>query len=947
MIKIKPLALSIAVINSGASMAVLAQDTTQSKSGEVIEEVVVEGIRGSLKASMDIKRDSFGVVDAISAEDIGKFPDTNLAESLQRITGVSIDRQNNEGNQITVRGLGPNFNMVTLNGRQMPVASSPELESVSSGTQSRAFNFAEIASESVSGVQVFKTARADAPTGGMGATVNVETARPFDYEDTTIVASIAGIHDTSAEEGDSVTPEIFGMFATQFADGRVGLLANISYSERHFSEVSTHTDGWSRDTPKPLPTVNDGAYEGWCNDASSQCGDAPYVYRPATNISEIQHNERRRTNAQFVGQFAPTDNLTITADYVLSRFERDQSRYQSGLFGVVSPGSVENTRLDSNYTVVSATRTGVAVDALVYENELVIENDSFGINLDWQVNDTLNLTFDAHSSKAQSQPGGELNDNLQILQGPLGNNVDLAYSSSGITATVDDAGAFRDGAPGPVTSFQDIDGYSPLGSVLRNISIENTVDQFQFAANWDFDTVTLTGGLSYIDYEVKTDAISTGFVFQGLGACTGCSSALDVTSIDAPSGFNSVVEFDIDSVLRSAFPTQISSILAGQSPERFIAQEESLAAYFNLTSDLEIGELPGRLSVGLRYEETDVSGTGFVTPPSVLAIVSPTEGEFRVVAGTPEEKVDVDSDYKMFLPSLDFQVSPTEDTVARLSYGKTIARPDLNALRPTTSISDYRPGNSAAARGNPDVKPYSADNFDLAFEWYYAEGSYASVTFFYKEVDDYISTVVEQGPVLDPDGNPLLDPQGRFVDDADPSTPDPEVVSQAGDPEAVFNISSLQNATERSIDGWEFAIQHIFGETGFGMQANYTIVSSDAEYDSDNFSEQSILLGLSDSYNLVGFYEDELFSVRLAANWRDEFLFAENQLRFSNEPVFYDEYLQVDLSASYNISENFNLFFEALNITGEDQKQTGRYSNHFLFENDQEPRYTLGLRADF
>jgi TonB-dependent receptor len=135
----------------GAPSTVLAQDVSADD-----DVIVVEGIRRSLTTSAEIKRNEAGVVDAITAEDIGKFPDANLAESLQRITGVSIDRRNNEGNQISVRGLGPSFNLVTLNGRQMPVSSSPELETINSQTQSRAFNFAEIASESVSGVNVYK-----------------------------------------------------------------------------------------------------------------------------------------------------------------------------------------------------------------------------------------------------------------------------------------------------------------------------------------------------------------------------------------------------------------------------------------------------------------------------------------------------------------------------------------------------------------------------------------------------------------------------------------------------------------------------------------------------------------------------------------------------------------------------------------------------------------------
>ena len=314
--KKNPIAHGIAIA-LGTSMMVSPFALSQEEE-PVLEEVVVTGIRVSMMNSMDVKRDSDGVVDAISAEDIGKFPDANLAESLQRIPGVSIDRSGGEGAQVTVRGLGPNFNMVTLNGRQMPTANSPEQESISSATQSRAFNFEQIASESVSGVYVYKTARANLTPGGIGATIDVRSARPFDFEDTKIVTSVKAIHDSSVEQGDDVTPEAFGMFSTVLMDGRVGLLANVSYSERHYSEPSSHTDGWLRDDP------GSASYGKWCE--NFDCSGVPYVYRPVNNTGEIQHNERTRINGQFVAQFAPTDGLEITLDYVMSDFEIEQDR---------------------------------------------------------------------------------------------------------------------------------------------------------------------------------------------------------------------------------------------------------------------------------------------------------------------------------------------------------------------------------------------------------------------------------------------------------------------------------------------------------------------------------------------------------------------------------------------------------------------------------------------
>ena len=945
---------------AAAAISALTQPTP-ALAEETKEIIVVTGIRSSLERAADIKREADGVVDAISAEDIGKFPDTNLAESLQRITGVSIDRQSNEGNQISVRGMGPNFNMVTLNGRQMPAASSPEQESIASATQSRAFNFAEIASESVTGVEVYKTARANVPSGGIGATVNIKTARPFDFDGTKVVASISGVHDSSVEEGDDVTPEISGLFSTTLAEGTIGLLANVSYSKREFSEISTHTDGWLRDEE------GSDQYTAWCQtsydtlDSSgnviattptgSDCDGAPYVYRPVTQISEIQHVERTRTNAQFVAQFAPVDEFIITADYVLSRFERDQDRYQTGLFGVPSAGAATtNTMLASNYTLDTVTRIG-AGDALVYENELVVDNDAFGLNIDWELSDALNVTVDFHTAKAESQPDGELNDNLQIIQGPLGINFDLAYSGSGVNIDVDDSGANRPGATGPVTEFQDVDGFSPLGSVIRNIEIENTVDQFQFEFDLTLDDAQLVGGLSYIDYEVNTRAISSGFRFQGLGACTGCSDAFTRTNISAPSGFNTVVELDVNDVVAATFPTQIDEIIANTPPTEFGASEETLALFANYTKDFDIADVPATISAGLRYEDTSVSGTGFQNFPLALSIVSETEGFVVPDPDAPDIFVDVREGYTAFLPSLDLSVRPTEQTVARFSYGESIARPDLNALRPVITVSDYRPGQVTASDGNPALKPYSAQNYDFALEYYYGEGSYTSLVAFHKRIDDYIATEVFQEELLDSSGQPLRDPQDRF----DPMVLDPSdptgntilaVTSEPTDPIAEFDVSRSTNSEQRTVSGVELAVQHLFADTGFGLQANYTIVDSNVDFNPNVLTGQAILIGLSDSANLVGYYEDDLFSVRLAANWRDEFLFSENQLRATNEPVFIDEYIQLDLSAQMYLSDNFQLVFEALNLTGEDQKATGRFNNQFLFENKQEPRFTLGIRGE-
>ena len=206
----------------------------QEQASEELEEVVVTGLRGSLKASMETKRDALGVVDAINAEDIGKFPDTNLSEALQRITGVSIDRRNGEGALVTARGFGPQFNMVTLNGRQMPAADAYRCGDAitgGSGGNSRAFNFANLAAEAINAVEVYKTGRADVATGGIGATINIRTARPLDNDGMVLNIGVKAVNDTTNRVGDDFTPEVSGIFSFANDDKTFGFGVSASYPE--------------------------------------------------------------------------------------------------------------------------------------------------------------------------------------------------------------------------------------------------------------------------------------------------------------------------------------------------------------------------------------------------------------------------------------------------------------------------------------------------------------------------------------------------------------------------------------------------------------------------------------------------------------------------------------------------------------------------------------------
>src|SRR5688572_23100020 len=280
----------------------------QDQSAGELEEVIVTGLRGSLKASMETKRDATGVVDAISAEDIGKFPDTNLAESLQRIPGVSIDRVNGEGGAVTVRGFGPGFNLVTLNGRQLPAAHVGTITgnptTVGAQGTSRSFDFSTLASEGVSGLEVFKTGNAAAPSGGIGATINIKTIRPLDSGNRASVG-VKAVFDGGSDY--EATPELSGLVS--WANETFGISAFASYQERKSGSRGISVEQFQfLDYSPTLPNFLPG----------SQVVNAPAtgsLIALPSNIGISEANiERERLNGMVTLQWAPGENTTITAD---------------------------------------------------------------------------------------------------------------------------------------------------------------------------------------------------------------------------------------------------------------------------------------------------------------------------------------------------------------------------------------------------------------------------------------------------------------------------------------------------------------------------------------------------------------------------------------------------------------------------------------------------------
>ena len=980
--KLSRLAVSLSLITGASVMApVYAQDAETDKASEEIEVIQVSGIRGSLIKSMDVKRSSVGVVDAISAEDIGKFPDTNLAESLQRITGVAIDRANGEGSKITVRGFGPDYNLVMLNGRQMP-ASSLEATSASS---SRSYDFANIASEGVAGVEVYKTGRSTISTGGMGSTINILTTKPLNAPGMKATFGVKGLMDQSTEEGSNITPELSGLYSNTFDDDKFGVAISGSYQQRDSGNVQANTGGW-RTFPGNINGYDWGGgnadWGGLIPDGENAHQNYPAadsIYSVPQSLGFAFHEiERTRTNGQLVLQYKPVDSLTTTLDYTYAKNEvSDRYNDVSAWFnfgpssGVWSDGPVAAPIV---YSEAFAAPGDLAMGGGQFAT--VNENKSLGFNAKWQVNDNLNLELDYHDSSAESRPDS-----------PFGSNNVIGMATFVRTLTT---ARFDTDLPTLVIGYPD--GFSGIraedmrvtGSSFRNSQMRSDVEQLQLRGKYVFDE----GVLNSIDFGVTSSETQNRSAFSnvqqdnwgGLGGAGDIDPSvfkLDqlADNFDASVSSDMLKEFfrwDFNTIRQIANDTYGDLGSVGDCGTSFCASsipnvdrpttEEQQAVYVQLNFAGEIGDRPYGLTAGVRYEKTDVTSSALV--PVYSGIAWTGNNEFSLVETGEFAYTNLTGSYSNVLPNIDFNIEVVDDVILRASVSKTLARPSYADIQGGQTLNSLvRFDGGTGARGNPDLDPFESTNLDLTAEWYYDEGSYAAIGYFAKKAKNFIgrTTVEEQTfnlphPVQGARYAEAVAAVGSdltavrdYIKTNYPETLDENgfILGVPGDAPATFDITIPVNQDDAKLYGWEFAVQHLFGESGFGVIANATLVNGDFDYDNFSRSEQFAILGMSDTYNFVGFYDKDGIQARLAYNWRDKFLASTvNTLGLQN-PIYVEAYGQWDASASYDLNENMTFFIEAINLTNESTRSHERNSLQLVNYSETGRRFAIGARYKF
>ena len=1015
---------------SGLSGVALAQDDT------MLEEVVVTGIRASLERSMDIKRDSAGVVDAISAEDIGKFPDTNLAESLQRITGVSISRDNGEGSQITVRGFGPGNNMVTLNGRAMPTASTNN----GGGGDSRAFDFANLASEGVSGVEVYKTGKANMATGGIGASINIKTAKPLDNPGFVASVGAKAVMDTTNRAGDDVTPEVSGLFSWSNDSGTFGVALSASHQQRDSGTVGATVNDWGI---FEWDSVN-APQRAWNNADVEVIGTPPAEGQLYSRFFDLRYEftdtQRTRDNAQLTLQFAPTDNFTGTVDYTFAENEiashlgqtgnwmQTGGRLQAVEFDDQDIATMIYAREDYRNRDANGNVTGGAVDEGFEQQwrEQTNTLESVGINLEFQVNDALSFTLDAHDSEMHSRGTGPYGTGSIRLALAAPVVVDREWWFGGEFPTYlnvyDDSVRQRsqeniDQQPWPRNGMVDPSDVSSTMLNMNQADQTSSVTQIQLDGRIDFDNGHFDFGIESREMESDTRRYATGNI--SLGNWDG----------NYPGEFGDLVQpFDIQGEFDDWTPREggygfianavdmyehalglprYSEILPPDLTQNAhnIVVEEMLSAYFQIALNGELGNMPYSVLTGLRYETTDVDSSS-LSSSYFWRWESDNDISINADPDQPQSLVSAEADYDNLLPSFDLTLNLTDDLVSRFSFSKTIARAGLGSLG--VSASNFGSGGGptylgfvpTATASNPALLPLESTNFDLSLEWYYDDASYASVGIFEKRVKNFIGSeqvdrellgirnstngprvqeaaaqlaaagilvddvtlhgqtvfneFVVQGNSYHPDwvaefGNVPYDPLDNTQNVFLSTHPDWNIYDNATDPLAVFRTTTPNNGRDAKIHGMEFAVQHFFGDTGFGVQANYTVVRGpDLGFDDLGPTDESqfALVGLSDTANLSVLYENDRLQARVAYNWRGEYLNETSRGGFSN-PRYIEDYSQIDLSVSYELIDNLTLSLEGINVTGENSRSHGRNEAMMWDMYDLGARYQVGARYTF
>ncbi|MCU4675266.1 TonB-dependent receptor [Catenovulum sp. 2E275] len=869
--------LSLAVISGLTSLyhsSVYAAEGAQTDVEEVIE---VKGFRSSLIKARDLKRDAIGSQDSIVAEDIADFPDLNLADSLQRVPGISITREGGEGRNISLRGLGPDFARVQLNGMEALATSASAMDSRGAVSRSRAFDFNIFASELFNQIDVKKSYQASLDEGGIGGTVNLRSAKPFDYDGFTAAAN-AQLGTNS--QTDEIDPRVSFIVSNTWDD--FGALFSASYSKRNINEQGYNGYRWRK------RTVDSSGYSDSLSQEVKDALENGEIFFNRGNRYSVWENEQERTGLATSLQYRPSMELTFDLDILYSELTNNRSEFHlptsgssSTAIGYIDALEIIPASDGDGYEAVYGEFSNTPLRTETREDLDTTKFTQITLSNRWVVSDRLTFkTLIGHSESKFSQP-----------------KLDKFYTETTGDITTDYRGSHRfdpvntysiDPTDTSVWTFREID--------LREDRIDNIFDIFSVDGNYVLtDESSLKFGISLKSFENERELRQS----NDIGNSTETPQNNDVRTIDELAYTYSNhdvydwIAIDLDKAMdfygvdRKLTSNDIVNSASGK------VEEETNAAFVEYEWVNYFSDSVLRGNFGLRYYDTEITSYG-------------------VTNGTD---VKIGSGYDGVLPALNLAWEPTDNTVVRFSAAKNVTRPSLGSLGVSGEVQVDPDGSRGldVSAGNPRLKPFESNNYDASYEWYFSDEGSVAVGLFYKEIDNFIIGKTVEVPYSET-GFPL-----SLLD---------ESLGQTGD--TIFSYTRPENGKSTDIKGMELSFQSLFTFLpapfdNMGVVANYTYADGEFLYENvqnSGVDQYKTFEGLSKhNTNFTLYYETEKWGARVSAATRSDYItWGAGVAEDEDEHGFHGTTF-MDMSVFYQVNDNLKLTLEGVNLTDEKDEQ--------------------------
>lgn len=912
--------------------------------------IVVTGYRSSLEMAINLKRGSGGITDSIVAEDMAKFPDNNVAEAIQRVSGVAISRDQGEGRSVSVRGLGADFTRVEINGVEAQAATDGLSQGVNRG---RGFDFNVFPSEIFNRIDVQKTSRADLPEGSLGATVSLATPRPFDRKGPKLAMAVQGSYnDMSERAGTRAT----ALFSKTFADDRFGVLVAMSYAATPLEIQGVNSGYWNQGTANGgfcKPTTGTG---GICDVPADDFAASTAAYDLA-NQARVFHpqfyrythliGDQTRLSLTGSAQWRASDKTLVTADWLYSRFHTVRHDHFLEPIGFSRAGSQggkpeivpRRIEVDSNNTITYGLFDNVDVRSESVLDDFATTFHQASVSVRHQF--TPRLTVEGLVAGSRSRFDNDTEIFTQIDR----------YNVDGYAYDIRQTGQDR-----PVLNYNfdltDPDNWYFGPRVAVPGGTGSTSPEIRFRPNYTrygYDTARIKAAYAFSDRTNLTAGLeakrysfeSIVYLFdQGQGNFPAPSRNMSeltnmfcgLDTIAPPSGTPRcwlepnidafVAEYDLFANSgRTALST--TNVTARGSNMAVTENDLSLFAQLNFRRQLFGKPLHGNIGVrAVRTRQQSVFYTNLTTPSAQSDYVLTTASRH----------------YDDVLPSLNVALEPNAQTVVRVSAAKVMARPPLSSLAEATNVA-VRGAGRFVTTGNPNLEPFRGTSYDLSYEWYPAQGEFVALGFFYKDISTYIQNVTRIAP-YSTTGLPadLLDGTDTIPSDE-------------------FSISNVVNTPGGPLTGIELNYQKPLrflpgNWSGLGVLFNYTYVASRVKYQTTNAAGSTVveadLIHLSrNSYNASVYYDKGPVQARLSTNYRDGYLTAVPGL-YSADASGIDAATYWDCAFSYRLKPGLTLTFEGLNLTNQANVTWDHTDRHLVGDYRLSGRkFYLGVRYTY